>query len=280
MSDIKMERLLNLTMALLATRRYLTKSEILNSVSGYSGSPESMDRMFERDKDDLRQLGIIIEVGSLDLLFDDELGYRIRPETFTLNLPHLTPRELAYISLASQMWSNTSLAHSAHNAFARLSLLGVDVADSDELFPLSPSLSHIDLESIWTAITEKRIATFSYSGKEREVGILDLFINDGAWYLRVEEISSHALKTFKVSRIESDLVLNKANSYASAYIESDLLSPQHEKLLLHFTDGTTKEVEDEFDAIRFVLSQGSDAILKEPEALRQKIVSILRERAK
>lgn len=280
MSDIKMERLLNLTMALLATRRYLTKSEILNSVAGYSGSPESVDRMFERDKDDLRQLGIIIEVGSLDSLFDDEVGYRIRPETFTLNLPKLTPREMAYISLASQMWANTSLEHSAHNAFARLSLLGVDVAESDELFPINPSLSHIDLESIWTAITEKRIATFSYSGKERIVGILDLYIKDGAWYLSVEDIASHILKTFKVSRIESDLKLDRANSYTSTNTGTDLESHKHERLLLRFTDGTTREVEDEFAAISFVLSQGHDAILKEPAALREKIVSILQERAK
>jgi proteasome accessory factor B len=54
----KIERLINLTIALLATKRYLTKSEIFNSVEGYEGSPETKERMFERDKDDLRSLGI------------------------------------------------------------------------------------------------------------------------------------------------------------------------------------------------------------------------------
>jgi proteasome accessory factor B len=71
----KIERLINLTIALLATKRYLTKSEIFSSVDGYEGSPETMERMFERDKDDLRSLGIEIEVGSFDPLFNDEAGY-------------------------------------------------------------------------------------------------------------------------------------------------------------------------------------------------------------
>jgi len=74
MSAQKTERLINLTLALLATKRYLTKSEIFSTVAGYTGSPETMERMFERDKDELRELGIEIEVGGLDPLFEDDQG--------------------------------------------------------------------------------------------------------------------------------------------------------------------------------------------------------------
>ena len=77
----KSERLVNLVIALLATKRNLTKSEIFRTIEGYEGSNESMERMFERDKDELRSLGVEIEVSGLDPLFDDEQGYRIRPET-------------------------------------------------------------------------------------------------------------------------------------------------------------------------------------------------------
>ena len=73
----KIERLINLTIALLATKRYLTKSEIFRTVEGYEGSAETKERMFERDKDDLRTLGIVIEVGSFDPLFGDEAGIQI-----------------------------------------------------------------------------------------------------------------------------------------------------------------------------------------------------------
>ena len=86
MSDEKTERLINLTMALLATKRYLSKTEIFEQVAGYSGSTETKERMFERDKVDLRALGIEIEVGSHDPLFDDEPGYRISQRNYQLNL--------------------------------------------------------------------------------------------------------------------------------------------------------------------------------------------------
>jgi proteasome accessory factor B len=66
MSSQKTERLINLTLALLATKRHLTKSEIFKAVAGYGGSPETMERMFERDKDELRNLGIQIEVKGID----------------------------------------------------------------------------------------------------------------------------------------------------------------------------------------------------------------------
>ncbi len=81
----KSERLVNLVIALLATRRSLTKAEIFRTIEGYEGSDESMERMFERDKDELRSLGVAIEVTGLDPLFDDEQGYRIKPENFAMD---------------------------------------------------------------------------------------------------------------------------------------------------------------------------------------------------
>ena len=97
----KIERLINLTIALLATKRYLTKSEIFRTVEGYEGSAETKERMFERDKDDLRSLGISIDVGSFDALFSDEAGYRIKTENYQLDLGEITPTEVSLLSLAA-----------------------------------------------------------------------------------------------------------------------------------------------------------------------------------
>ena len=58
MASEKNERLVNLTIALLATKKFLTKAQIFKAVSGYEGSPEASDRMFERDKEELRSLEI------------------------------------------------------------------------------------------------------------------------------------------------------------------------------------------------------------------------------
>ena len=100
MSSAKTERLVNLTMALLATSRYMQKSEIFRKVAGYSGTQETKERMFERDKDDLRALGIEIEVASADPLFEDEPGYRIKPETYQMPIKSFTPTEIGILSTA------------------------------------------------------------------------------------------------------------------------------------------------------------------------------------
>src|SRR5665811_16982 len=85
MAPRKTERQLNLVICLLASRRYLTREKIRDSVEGYQGlSDAAFQRMFERDKDDLRDLGIPIETGSNDSYFDDEQGYRILPGDFEL----------------------------------------------------------------------------------------------------------------------------------------------------------------------------------------------------
>ena len=87
----KSERLVSLTIALLATKRFLTKNEIFNSIEGCEGEADAKERMFERDKEDLRNLGITIEVGSFDPLFEDEAGYRIRADEYQLEISDLTP---------------------------------------------------------------------------------------------------------------------------------------------------------------------------------------------
>ena len=59
-AQVKTERLLNLVIALLSTRMPLSKARIRAAVPQYHGtaSDEAFDRMFERDKDELRELGI------------------------------------------------------------------------------------------------------------------------------------------------------------------------------------------------------------------------------
>ena len=51
---------------------------------GLTASDEAFDRMFERDKDELRDLGIPLETEPVDAYFDDELGYRIDGREYAL----------------------------------------------------------------------------------------------------------------------------------------------------------------------------------------------------
>ena len=82
----KSERLLNLLIMLLVQRHFVSKERIRSILYPDSGS-EAFEKMFERDKDDLRSLGVPIEVGNMDSYFDDEPGYRIRPDE--LQLPRI-----------------------------------------------------------------------------------------------------------------------------------------------------------------------------------------------
>ena len=81
MSRTRTERLVNLVICLLATRRYLTASQIAATVPGYEHDPEdprehdAFQRKFERDKAELRELGVPLETGTSSV-FESEPGPR------------------------------------------------------------------------------------------------------------------------------------------------------------------------------------------------------------
>ena len=122
MASQRTERLLNLVIALVATRRWLTKEQIRHAVPQYADceSAEAFDRMFERDKEDLRELGVPLVTGSYDPLFDDEQGYRIDRDSYALPGIEFTAHELAVLGLASRVWQQASLAGPAARAMTKL----------------------------------------------------------------------------------------------------------------------------------------------------------------
>jgi proteasome accessory factor B len=204
----KIERLINLTIALLATKRYLTKSEIFRSVEGYEGSPETKERMFERDKDDLRSLGIVIDVGTFDPLFSDEAGYRIKSETYELDLGEITPTEVSLLSLAADAWQDAALEDSAQSAIQKLSAYGVP-ADPIDIPGLSPKLSNSsqDLATITDAIAHTNYISFSYlaidlSTSERLIVPIALSNKSGYWYVSGVDQEIQEVRTFRLDRIQ------------------------------------------------------------------------------
>ena len=118
---MKTERLLNLVIALLSTRMPLSKARIRAAVPQYHGtaSDEAFDRMFERDKDELRELGIPLVTSVIDPVFDDELGYRIDKREYALPEISFEPDEVAALSLAARTWTRASLAGPAATGAAQ-----------------------------------------------------------------------------------------------------------------------------------------------------------------
>lgn len=211
----KIERLINLTIALLATKRYLTKSEIFRTVEGYEGSAETKERMFERDKDDLRSLGISIDVGSFDPLFNDEAGYRIKSDNYQLNLGEITPTEISLLSLAADAWQGAALADAAQNAILKLSSMGVP-ADPIDIPGLSPKLSNSskDLETITAAIGNSDFLVFNYLStdllaEQRTIIPIALSNKAGFWYVSGVDHDVQEVRTFRFDRVMGSITVEK-----------------------------------------------------------------------
>src|SRR5690349_24127369 len=122
----KSERLLNLLIMLLVQRRYIAKDRI-RSILYPDSTPDGFEKMFERDKEELRSLGVPIEVGQMDAFFDDEPGYRIRADEFALPDIALEPDEAAVVALATKVWEHARLAEATTDAVAKLTAAGLDV---------------------------------------------------------------------------------------------------------------------------------------------------------
>ena len=130
MSSARAERLVNLVLCLLSTRQFLTADRIRAIVPGYADAPgdAAFFRMFERDKNELRELGIPLETGR-NSGFDSVDGYRIARHDYELGEIHLEPDEAAAVALAARLWESPELAEAAHGALVKLRAAGVEVDD-------------------------------------------------------------------------------------------------------------------------------------------------------
>lgn len=224
MSDVKSSRLINLTMALLG-KKYITKSTIFKSVEGYSGTPEAMERMFERDKTDLRDLGITIEVGGFDPLFEDEPGYRILNSDYTFNLGDLSSEEVGLLALAADIWAKNLQSDSARSGLRKIKSL--TTIDEDE-FTNRPHYSLAEqpntFHDLWQAVTNRQEVVFDYSSarsgtqSRRTVHPYGIGSWHGAWYLVGNELESASIKAYRMNRIIGDV---KRSSRSDTYAIPD-----------------------------------------------------------
>lgn len=302
MSSKKTERLINLTLALLASKRYLSKAEILRNIPGYEGSPETKERMFERDKDDLRSLGIQIDVNNFDPLFEDEQGYLIKSDSFQFAENEFTKEELLLLTMAANLWHDSAVEIDSQNALLKIQSLSGPVEND---MTTTPTLRITEdwqlLVSIFTAVQNKQILEFSYRGKKRQVNPYGLYSSNGFWYLIAFEIN--VIKSFKLVRIEGEVDLigekdafEKPDNFNvgnflkeesnSVSLVSKLQVRKGAALSLR-NKFTVKDLDSEWDLmdipytneqelLEMVLWHGTDIKLIEPVALRQLLVANLK----
>lgn len=208
MSRDRTERLLNLTIALLASRRFVSREDIRRLVPGYPDSDEAFERAFERDKEALRSMGVPVETGSNSAWFEDEVGYRIPRSAYELPELSLTAAEMSVLTLAAQAWSSAALGSAAAAALRKLKAVGADV-DEDALTGLVPRVATAEpaFGPLWQAVRDARAVRFSYrrsgapDSETREVEPWGLVSWHGHWYLAGHDRGRGAARVFRLSRM-------------------------------------------------------------------------------
>jgi proteasome accessory factor B len=214
-STARAERLVNLVLCLLSTRAYLAAERIRGIVPGYADAPtdEAFFRMFERDKAELRDLGIPLETGR-NSAFDTTDGYRIARRDYELGEIDLEPDEAAAVALAVRLWDSPELTGAAHGALLKLRAAGVDV-DDDAPSVVEPKVrtSEPAFGPLLAAVESGRAVTFTYrrpSSAElmkRTVEPWGVVSWRGRWYLVGQDRDRDAPRCFRLSRMVGDVDL-------------------------------------------------------------------------
>ncbi|GAB1691389.1 helix-turn-helix transcriptional regulator [Krasilnikovia sp. M28-CT-15] len=212
MSRTRTERLVNLVICLLSTRRFLTAAQIAATVPGYEHDPadprdhEAFQRKFERDKAELRELGVPLETGTASA-FDSEPGYRIAHREYALPDIPLEPDEAAAVGIAARLWQHAGLAAAASSGLAKLRAAGVDV-DPQATLGVEPVVT-VDpsFGPLTAAARDRRAVTFDYRAPENDTAATrhlepwGVVCWQGRWYVVGHDRDRDATRCFRLSRI-------------------------------------------------------------------------------
>ncbi len=310
------DRLFHLILALMASKFGLTKDQIFSSVRGYREAAEnsvdksSIERRFERDKDALKELGIPLEV-SIPPQDDNDNKltiYRIRKEAYELPSDiQFSGSEIAMLNLAATIWREGSLAEVAQVATRKLQAFGVKV--DEPLIGFAPLVTARDpqLERIREAIDKNSEVVFQYlkpsaqEAEERTVLPLALVNFEGRWHLYgheksvaqkktfllrriVSAISNGAVRTFETGQNHAEEALRELNSlFAQQCAEILVVAESDASVILSQRAGT--EIDGQNYRVHFtdeevfaseLASFGNDAVVNNPDSLRERVIAKFR----
>ncbi|HEY3873256.1 MAG TPA: WYL domain-containing protein [Actinocrinis sp.] len=308
----KTERLVNLVICLLASRAFVTKERLRTTLEPYRACPtdEAFERMFERDKEELRELGIPLEVGTVSALFEDEVGYRIAPGEYALPELKLEPDEAAVVGVAARFWQQANLAQAASSALLKLKAAGVEV-DEAGTAGIEPRVqaSAPAFEPLLEAVYDRQVVRFSYRRSDGEVRLREVepwTIDSwrGRWYLAGYDLGRQDARVFRLDRITGPVLLTgrapgqpvpdrlDVRAQVAAYARSggDLGAATLRvragtcyylrRSALSVTEGEdgwdTLVIAAGGDAAGTLAEYGADVVVLEPPALRRAVIATLR----
>jgi proteasome accessory factor B len=317
MPATKTERLVNLVICLLATRTFVPKERLRATLEPYRActSDEAFERMFERDKEELRQLGIPLEVGAVNAYFEDEIGYRIAPGEYALPELELEPDEAAALGLAARFWQQATLAQAASSALLKLKAAGLEIGEASPA-GIEPRVraEAPAFEPLLEAVYERQIVRFPYRRSDgqsavREVEPWTIDSWRGRWYLAGFDVARNDARVFRLDRITGPVLLTgrapghkvparldvraQVESYAghtgSEPIQAATLLArpgtcfQLRRMATEVSPGPdgwdTLTVSFRNEASGWLAEFGADVVVLGPPALRENVIARLRARA-
>jgi proteasome accessory factor B len=204
----KTERLLNLLIMLLVQRHYVSKGRIREILYADAPSTDAFEKTFERDKEELRSLGVPIEVGHMDAYFDDEPGYRIRADEFALPEISLESDEASVVALATRVWEHARLAEATTDAVGKLTAAGLEL-DLGALEIAQPRLTADEpsFDVFWEATLSRRPVTFDYRRPGYDLPLTrhlepwGVVRFSGRWYVVGQDTDRGEERVFRLSRV-------------------------------------------------------------------------------
>jgi predicted DNA-binding transcriptional regulator YafY len=262
-SASRTERLLNLLIALLETRTGRSKEFLRQNIQAYRDSPseEAFERMFERDKTDLRAMGIPLEARTEAGLFEEDPGttsYRIPKEKYRLPELRFSVQEAAVLSLSARLWGRAALGTAAARAVRKIETSGALPQEPSAEPLLEPRISTREpaFEDLLEAATARQEISFDYQGRSdaapsaRRVQPWGLGQKFGHWYLIGFDLDRQAQRVFRLSRIDGPVVADPRSSFerpadfsVSASLDSMVLPAEQPSVLL-VQDGRAQALRD------------------------------------
>lgn len=209
MSGQKLERLLNLTALLLDARRPLTAEQIQRQLD-YPEDRTAFRRAFERDKDELRTMGIPLRVEKVTGIIPEVDGYRIPREEYALRDPGLTTEELAALHLAASAVQVEGLP--ATEGLLKLGGLVTD-GSRDLGVHVAPLPADPNLARLFGAVSSRTSVRLRYHDEERTVDPHRLEFQRGRWYVTGFDHLREEERNYRLDRIEGDVHLTDGPAF-------------------------------------------------------------------
>lgn len=238
----KFERQMNLLAALLEAPRPISAEQIQERVAGYSSDKEAFRRTFERDKDELRDLGVPVQVAPIPATFPEQQGYLVDRSVYELPELDLETDEIAALRLALQaVRVGDPTAHESESSAALWRLGGLAdgsaVAVDDELAAIP--VDHRQ-STLFRAVTERRVCRFDYpsgtSTTQRTVEPWRVGYERGHWYLSGYDLDREDRRRFRLDRMGETILLGDPDGFTGP------VAPREESDYRPWDDGSADPI--------------------------------------